>query len=368
MVRVLQIVDSMGTGGIQAFIMNVYRAIDRNQVQFDFLLQRRFNNDYEREIEELGGKIFVIPSRREGILKSRNALKRFFDENSEYRAVHMHISSLSYITPLRIAQNHGVPVRIVHSHSTRAPGNKLHVLFHRINQSVIGRVATDLYACSELAADWFYGKGTLYQRAVIVPNGIICTQYAYNPETREKYRNELCWNGKTVLGHVGRFGPPKNHSYLIDIFHEYSKVDGNAVLALVGDGNLREEAERKVQQLGLQDKVLFLGNRSDVPQLLQAMDLFLLPSLYEGFPVSLVEAQASGLSCLTSETVTHSSDLTGRVTFHPIDQPASEWVQPIIRALENNRNLEAIKAIREKGFDIAQIAQELQEKYVSAYR
>lgn len=368
MERVLQIVDSMGTGGIQAFIMNVYRAIDRNQVQFDFLLQRKFNNDYEREIEELGGKIYVIPSRRAGIKKSRKAIEHFFYEHREYQAVHMHISSLSYITPLTIAKQHGVPIRIVHSHSTKAPGNKIHILLHRINQRVIDRVATDFFACSELAADWFYGNGALRDKAVIIPNGIICSHYRYNPDIREKYRNELHWNGKTVLGHVGRFSTPKNHSYLIDVFHEYSKENCNAVLALAGDGNLRGEAEKKVQQLGLQDSVYFLGNRSDVPQLLQAMDLFLLPSLYEGFPVSLVEAQAAGLSCLTSETVTRSTDLTGRVTFHSIAQPASEWVQPIKKALEEKRNLDAIEAIREKGFDIGQVAQELKEKYVSAYR
>lgn len=367
MIRVLHIVDSLGTGGIQAFIMNLYRTADRSKVQFDFLLFRKLDHANEREVEAMGGKLYFLPSRREGLQKSRKALVKFFAEHPEYKTVHMHISSLSYIDPLIIAKKAGVPQRIVHSHSTRAPGSKLHTIMHRFNQKRIGRIATDYYACSDLAADWFYGTGPLRRQAVLMANVINSDKFAYNETVRQTYRREHGWENKTVLGHVGRIHYPKNHAYLIDIFHAYAQRDDKAVLVLVGDGGLRPSIEEKVKALALEDKVCFLGDRSDVAELLQAFDLFLLPSHYEGFPVTMVEAQAAGLYCLSSDTVTATSDLTGAVTFCSIHQPADGWVEPITAALAKGRNASALEQIRSAGFDATEVAARLCEKYMSVY-
>ena len=367
MIRVLQYVESLGTGGIQSFLMTVYRHIDRERVQFDFLLQRRFNNDYEREVEELGGKLYFLPPRREGLRKSRKALANFFAEHPEYKTVHIHVSSLTYIDPLIAAQKAGVPQRIVHSHNTRASGSKIHTLLHRLNQKRVGRVATEYYACSDLAADWFYGNGALREKAVLIANVINSTKFAYDEAVRQSYRRENGWENKTVLGHVGRFHHQKNHLYLIDIFHAYVKTDDSAMLVLVGDGGLRPSIEEKVKSLGLEDRVCFLGDRSDVAELLQAFDLFLLPSHHEGFPVTMVEAQAAGLHCVSSDTVTDTSDLTGMVTFCSIDQPADAWVKPIAAALARGRNASAIEQIRSAGFDAADVAENLCETYSRVY-
>lgn len=367
MVRVLQYVESLGTGGIQSFLMNLYRSVDREKVQFDFLLQRRFNNDYEREVEELGGKLYFLPSRRDGLLKSRKALEKFFAEHPEYKTVHMHISSLSYIDPLIIANKAGVPQRIVHSHSTRAHGSKIHTLLHFLNKKRIGHVATDFYACSDLAADWFYGTGALRKQAVLMANVINSAAFVYNETVRQEYRRKYGWENKTVLGHVGRIHYSKNHTYLIDVFRAYAQTDANAVLVLVGDGDLRPSIEEKVKALGLEHRVCFMGDRSDVVELLQAFDLFLLPSHYEGFPVTMVEAQAAGLHCLSSDTVTATSDLTGTVTFCSIQQPADAWVKPIASALAKGRNVAALEQIRAAGFDAADVAARLCEKYSAVY-
>lgn len=368
MIRVLQIVDSMGQGGIQAYLMNIYRCIDKSELQFDFLVNRRFYNNYEKEIEQMGGRIYVIPSRRNGFFKNRKAVKRFFQEHLEYKAVHMHISSLTYIYPLVVAKKHGISTRIVHSHSTRASGNKIHTIIHRINKKKIKNVATDYYACSDISAEWFYGNSELINIARILPNGIDCNQYSFSETIREKYRRQFCWEGKKVIGHVGRFHYPKNHLYLIDIFEAFSRKEPDAILVLVGDGELRAQIEKKVEMLQLENKVVLLGNRTDVHNILQAFDVMVLPSHYEGFPVTLVEAQAAGLYCVVSDTITKTSDLADAITFCSILQSPDSWFEPINHVLSMSRNVHAIEKIREAGYDISNVSNELTEKYKLAYR
>ena len=365
MVRVLQIIDCMGTGGIQSFLMNIYRAIDREKIQFDFLVHRFFDNEYEKEIRELGGRIFQVPTRRLGIGKNRKALDKFFANNHDYCAVHMHTSSLTYITPLVYAKKHGIAKRIIHSHNTKESGSAIHTVLHAVNMLKIGKVATDYYACSDLAADWFYGKNTkLRKKSEIIPNAIDLSRFEYNVAIREEYLEKYELKNKLVIGHVGRFNKAKNHGFLIDVFNEFLKTHRNAVLLLVGDGATRTEIEEYVKSLGIEESVVFLGNSSDVSNIAQTFDLFILPSLHEGFPVTMVEAQAQGLQCLVSDTITKTANITGNVSFLPLDEPFNVWVTEMERLVNQGRNPQYMQSVKKSGYDINDLVEYLSGEYL----
>jgi len=360
MIRVLHILDSMGMGGIQSFVLNLYRSIDRNKIQFDFLLHREFHNENEAEIRQLGGKIYFIPTRREGINKNKKALKDFFLEHQEYSAVHFHISSLTYIEPLKAATYAKIPVRIVHSHSSQAPkNNRLHRVLHEWNKHRIHKYATHFCACSDKAAEWFYGGTKLFKHSIFIPNGIQCDAYSFDPDMRIKYKKEFELDDKLVIGHVGRFHYPKNHEFLIEIFSAYSKNRDNAVLVLVGDGENRVNIEQMVNAYGLSKKVVFLGNRNDVKNLLQMFDIFLLPSRYEGFPVTLVEAEAASLPAIVSDSITHAVNITGRIRFCSLNDTPDIWANQIDDLICDNRDPEDNLKVRKAGYDICDIVDKL---------
>lgn len=357
MVRVLQIVDCMDLGGIQTFIMNTYRGIVNLGIQYDFMTFHQRKQYFEDEIVDLGGKIYKLPARREGWYKSRKAISDFFEEHPEYQVVHYQTSSLSYLDPLDIAAKKGIPIRIVHSHSTNAPGNKLHLYLHRFNKKRIKRVATHYFACGELAEKWMFdGTGC---EVKIINNGIDVAQYSYSMSTRESIRSQLGLKDKFVVGHVGRFSAVKNHRFLIEIFSKYVEESGDARLMLAGDGELREEMEQYAKSLGIYDKVMFLGARRDVPQLLQAMDYLVMPSLYEGFPVTAIEAQAAGLPCILSNTITKEAVLKENVKMMSINDPPVNWAKALNRdakrITDNTRLYEAGYDMKETVVDLCSI-------------
>lgn len=349
MIKVLQILDSLDLGGIQAFLMNVYRHIDREKVHFDFLVFRPHTQRFESEIFELGGTIYKLPGRSEGIFKLKAALRRFFKEHPEYGIVHYHTSSLSNIEPLIAAARAGVPKRIIHCHSTRA-ASKIHTALHYWNSNKIVSLATDYLSCGEKAADWLYKNKKCREKAVVVYNGVYVESYRFNAAVREEVRRELKLpNDAVVYGHVGRFGEPKNHLFLISIFNELKKKDANSVLILVGDGPLRPGVEAKVQELGLTQDARFLGNRSDVNRLLQAFDVFLMPSLYEGFPVAAIEAEAAGLPCYISDSVTKEALINENARAIGLDRSPEEWADEILKG--DRRRVDG-RAVVDAGFDV----------------
>ncbi len=364
MTRVLHVLDSMGMGGIQSFIMNLYRSIDTNEIQFDFLLHRLFYNVTEADIKKLGGNIYMVPTRREGMRENKKALESFFEHHKEYDAIHFHISSLTYIEPLKVAAKEGIPVRIVHSHSSQAPkNNRLHRILHEINKRRIQKYATHFYACSDSAAQWFYGGTKLFNRSVIIKNGIHLNKYSYDKEIRNAYRKAFKVEDKTIIGHVGRFHYPKNHEFMIEIFNAYAKIDNKAVLMLAGDGENKPNIEQKVHEYGLSDRIVFLGNRNDVSNLLQMFDLFLLPSRYEGFPVTLVEAQAASLPCVVSASVTHTVNITGKMRFCKLNDSLEIWAQSIQDLLNTNRDPKDFSDVKQAGYDINDIISYLSKVY-----
>lgn len=362
MKRILQITDSMGMGGIQAFIMNVYRNIDREKYQFDFLLHQKMENGYDDEILKMGGNIYYIPSRHEGIIKNRKALEKFFSKHPEYTVVHQHESSLTYIEPLVIAKKYNVPVRIMHSHSTRASGSKIHTLLHKINIHRIKNVATNYFACGELAGKWMYNGSGVEKKVIIVNNGIDIKKYSFDETIRKKLRIELGLDKKFVIGNVGRFSEVKNHTFLIDVFNEFVKLYPDSELVLVGDGDLQQDMKNKVKKLSLSDKVQFLGIRRDVHTILMSFDYVVIPSLYEGFPVTAIEAQAIGVPCLISDSVTKDVVINNNVKMLSLRESADVWADQIYKNKKVQRNSNKEGLIK-KGFDIATTTDYLLEIY-----
>ena len=362
MTRILQITDHMGLGGIQAFIMNVYRHINRDKIQFDFLLHHKNAVTYDDEIEKLGGKIYYLPSRRDGILKNRKALNEFFRMHPEYQIVHMHQSSLSYIEPLIAAKNNGIKIRIIHSHSSSAPGSPIHKIIHSINRKRIAKIATHYFSCGILASEWMYKGSGIEDKVEIVANGIDLHEYTYNEDVRRTIRKELgIKDQQLVIGHIGRFNTVKNHKFLIECFSVFHKLNPSSLLIMAGTGPLLEDMNNLAFELGICDAVRFLGFRSDVAQLLSAMDVFVLPSLYEGFPVSAVEAQASGLPLIMSSSISNEVVVKENVIQIPLESGVKTWAKAIysisLRRLEDNQIL------FEKGYDISNTVKYLSNLY-----
>lgn len=365
MIRVLHIVNIMNRGGLETMIMNLYRNIDRTKVQFDFLTHNTQPGDYDDEIKELGGKIYNVVPRRQGIIKNRRQLMEFFKNHPKYKIVHMHVSSLSYITPLKIATMANVPTRAIHSHNTIQKGST-HKVLHMINQRKIKEYATNYFACSDVAAKWLYGNH-LYNRLDIhlINNSIDARKFSFNRGVRERVRKELGINDKFLIGHVGRFQEQKNHNFLVDIFKEINEINPNTVLMLIGRGELEDEIKNKVLKLGLEDSVMFMGVRADIPELLQAMDVFLFPSLHEGLPVTLVEAQASGLRIIASDSITEEICLTGLVQFLSLRQSALEWAKVVLNYSGGYKRIDTFEKISKAGYDVKTLARELEQFYLS---
>lgn len=360
-IRVLQVVTHMNRGGLETMLMNYYRHMDREKVQFDFLVHRTERADYDDEIEELGGKIYRLPRLIPWSRTYKNALNAFFKNHPEYRIVHVHQDCLSSVI-LGAAKKNGVPVRIAHSHNS-AQDKNIKYLVKLYYKRFIPRFATDLFACAKDAGDWMFG-GASYQ---LLNNAIDSAAYYFDESHRKAVREALAIpEDSLVLGHVGRFSPQKNHTYLIDIFSAIHAKRQDSFLLLVGDGNLRLGMEDKIRHLGLEDYVIFTGLRSDVPDLLQAMDVFIFPSLYEGLPVTLVEAQASGLPCVISDRIPSDCDLTELITRVSLDEGPEFWTEQILSLKDyprRNTHAEIIAA----GFDISENAKCLEKFYLQRW-
>ena len=359
MIRVLHIVTYMGRGGLETMIMNYYRHIDRSNVQFDFLVHRDFEADYDTEILALGGRIFRLPPLNPVSGSYMKALDTFFREHPEYKIVHCHLDCMAGI-PLKVARKYDVPVRIAHAHSNSQTKDKKYLLKLCYKRNIPAN-ATCLFACSHAAGQWMF-KTDNFQ---VMNNAIDTGKYAFDPAVRESVRNELVIpDNAPVFGHVGRFMAAKNHSFLIELF---SKLPQNAYLLLVGDGELREKIECHARTLGVWDRVIFTGVRTDVARMLHAMDVFLFPSLYEGLGIAAIEAQAAGLPCLISDGVPmECRKTTGLVYQLPLSAGAGRWAQKAQELLSIQRQSTTQQLI-DSGFDIVKNARWLQDFYLEKW-
>ena len=361
MIRVLQVVNIMDRAGLETMLMNYYRNIDREKIQFDFLTHRKEKGAYDDEIEKLGGKVYHAPRLYpQNYLKYFRWMQDFFLEHPEYRIVHSHIDSMSYL-PLLAAKKAGIPIRIAHSHNTKIPMDFKYPLKQYFRMK-INIVCNYRLACGKEAGNHLFGGHDFS----IIPNAIMPDAFYFNENVRLKKREELKIKDKFVIGHVGRFSRQKNHSFLIRIFSELVKMRPNALLLLVGEGEIKDKIERQVMELGLKNNVVFLGNRSDVNELYQAMDVFVMPSIFEGLPVVGVEAQANGLPCLFSDTISSEVLLTNQAEMMSLKCHPKEWADKVMN-MRREKGEDARTQLAEKGYDIQIEAQKLQEGYVQMY-
>lgn len=367
MIRILHVVGTMDLGGAETFIMNLYRTVDRNEIQFDFLCHNRIEAKYTDEILAMGGKMYMVEGiSHVGFFKYQKDLYDFFKSHPEYQVVHSHQNDLNGII-LKQAARAGVKMRISHSHTEyhyKTLQRKAMFTFFKWN---VNRYTTDAFACSKPSGEMLY-TGKLRQSFDVIYNGIDTNKFAFNQEKRRKINSELNLGDGPIVGHVGRFAPVKNHIFIIDVFNEFLKFYPNAKLVLVGTGDTLVQTKDKVKTLGIDNSVIFLGSRTDVDAILSAADIFLFPSLFEGLPVSVVEAQCSGLQVITSDTISEDTVITDLITHLPLSCSAKQWAEKLEELYSNSKSTNRhayANIVNNAGFDAKHITQALIERYLN---
>lgn len=357
MIRVLHVVDAMNRAGQETFIMNVYRNIDRSKIQFDFLVYTDQKADYDEEILSLGGRIFHATTKSKDIRQSLKDIRNIVSEG-KYKIVHRHFSNASMVLEFLAAKRGGAKCLIAHSHNTSSGKKRQHYLFRR----PLYRVANWHLACSEEAGEWMYGDRAFQ----IIPNGIDAETFRYSETARMRVRDELSISAEQlVFGHVGRFSEVKNHAFILEVFKEILVEIPDAQLLLAGDGPLRPAMEQWVDLHQMRRHVHFLGVRSDISALMSAMNCFIMPSLYEGLPVTLIEAQSTALPCLIADTITDDIKITDCIEFMNLQETARVWaIQAIEMALWPR--IDTTEAIKKSGYDIRDVARTLGQLYENA--
>lgn len=363
-IRVAQIMGKWVGGGVESVVMNYYRNIDHSKIQFDFICDDDSTNIPYDEIEALGGKVILIPPYQK-VFSYQKELKRVLVEGN-YKIVHSHINTLSVFS-LFAAKSAKIPIRIAHSHSTTNKKEKKKNLLKQVLRPFSKMFATNYMCCSELAGRWLFGDKE-YDNGIVylLNNAIDLDNFKYNEKIRTEKRKELNIDNDTlVVGHIGRFVEQKNHRFLIDIFNEIKKINDKAILLLAGQGPLVDEMQEKVKDLGLDDSVIFLGQRNDANELYQAFDIFLLPSLYEGLPVVGVEAQASGLLCFLSDDMTKETKVLDSTVFMSNKDEAKIWADEIVRRFNSFERKDTEDEMTNKNFNIKREAEKLESYYIA---
>jgi glycosyltransferase involved in cell wall biosynthesis len=363
-IRILHVFGKLNTNGAETMVINLYRKLDRTQIQFDFIVHTHEDCYYDQEILELGGKIHRIERfTGKNLFRYISAWKQFFALHPEYLIVHSHVRSTAALL-LKAAKSAG-RVTIAHSHSI-SNGTGLDAIVKKIFQYPIRHIGDFLFACSTPAGKWLYGEKTFQNgKGIVLKNAINLGKFIFNHDTRKEYREQLNLTNKFVIGHVGRFDYPKNHIFLLDIFAEIYKQNQNTVLLLVGVGDLMSAMKEKVEALGLKEAVRFLGARNDVPELMQAIDVFLFPSLYEGLGIVAIEAQAASLPTIVSDQVPSEIQVTELVQFLPLKRSALDWANVVLENQQADRNKRTQYELAEAGYDIDQSVKLIENFYLS---
>ena len=382
-VRVLHVLGNTNLGGAESRIMDLYRHTDRNRVQFDFLVHSGEEGFYEKEIRELGGRIFRVPRFRiYNYFSYRKALKEFFQEHHEFALVQGHMTSTAAIY-LPIAKKAGVKKTAAHARSAGVDKGLKGIMTRFLRRNLADK-ADYLFTCSELAGISVYGEKAVQEgKTIFIPNAIDCAGFTFDPEKRKKMREELGLTDALIIGHVGRFHYAKNHEYLLRVFAELCRMsagaDGSTAetgadqkyhLILLGEGPLMEDTRTLAEELGVADRVHFLGNHKNIADYYQAMDYFVYPSRYEGMPGTIVEAQASGLPCLMSDTICREVIATELVETMSIEKEPKVWAEELQRRIDalvskqENREKYAAK-MAAAGFDVQAQAERMMRFYES---
>lgn len=365
--RVALIVGKMDSGGKKNLIMEYYRHIDRDKVQFDFICDSDSQAIPEAEIIDLGGRVYKI-SPYQHILKNMLDIKKIFKEN-KYQVVHAYNSTMN-VFPMAVAKQCGIPVRISESLSMAHKGDWKTIL--KIMLRPMSRLFANYYmSCGTDCGKWQFGDKLFEKGRVDVFKTVINTEFnSYNPELRQKTRKEFGWEDKIVIGHIGRFTPQKNSIHMIEIFGAVARKEPKAILCLIGDGELKEEMLTKIAELGIEKQVSYLGRREDIQQFYNAMDCFILPSLYEGLPVVGLEAESCGLPMFFSTEVTREANACELGHFISLNESCDVWASQILKFTKINMPIRRNYAeeVKKVGFDSASEAMRMQKYYFDAIR
>lgn len=354
-IRVLHVLGTTSLGGAESRIMDLYRHIDRDKIQFDFLIHTTKEGFFDQEIKQLGGKIYNLPSFRVcNYLAYTKACRSFFATHKEFAVVQGHMTSTASIY-LPIAKKAGVPITIAHARSAGVDKGVKGFITKLLRKNLFKR-CDYMFSCSDLASRAVFGDRAYESGEVVfVPNAVDTKAFLPNEQIRSQIRQEYGLHESFVIGHVGRFHYAKNHEFILDVFAEVLRENGNAKLFLLGDGPRRQEMEAKAKELGIIESVIFAGNKSPVSPYYQAMDAFLFPSRFEGMPGTVVEAQAAGVPCLIADTITPQVKVTELVTFLSLEQRAAVWAKQLqqISSERDERGNNLIKIdLSETNYDV----------------
>lgn len=355
--RVLHIGLDTHLGGIETYLLKISTYVDREKYDFNFLMYDDIKPCFYKELTSMGWRFYNVTSRRKNYFRNRSDLKKLF-KKEKFDVVHCHLNSLSYITPVRIALRYGCRV-IVHSRNAGAISSFKSKILHKVNYYRLPKKKIRCAAVSDLAGKWMFGENADF---VVLNNGLDTNKYEFSEEARHSIRQEFNLGNREVILHTGAFRPQKNHSFLIEIFNEYLSYNPNAVLMLVGDGNLKNDIEYRINELNIKDSVVLTGVRYDIPKLLSAADKFLFPSFYEGFPNALIEAEAAGLYCVCADTITRQVQVPEQCEYLSLKAPISEWVRELSVAPVLDRK-ESAKKIENMGLGINAEMERLYQLY-----
>ena len=354
-IKVLHIVGAMYPGGMENFIMNIYENIDRERFQFDFAVHDIKENGYEARISELGGRVFQLPRLTRHPLKNFSELKNLV-KKEKYDVVIRHTAS-ALVAPQLLAAKLAGAVTVCHSHNETDPKKAAHY----IGRILLLACTDKRIACSENAGKWMYGKKSFQ----VINNAIDLNKFAFRDEYKKAVIDEFCLQNKHIYGHVANFIASKNHMFLMDVFKEITEIDKDAVLICLGEGDLRPSIEEKIKSCGLEDKVILAGIRHDAEKFFSAFDVMVFPSLFEGLPLTLIEAQVSGLKVLMSDTVTPNVVVTdGLVTAKSLSDGEKSWALEAVSIVDRFQNADRIcqrESIRKHGYDLEQLTKWYEE-------
>lgn len=366
MIKILHVVPALGSGGIEKIIYDYYLHLNRDKFRFDFIVYGDEVGKLEKEFLKMGSNVYHIPPKKKSIYKSLSQMKKII-LNGGYDVIHAHQQETG-IFPIYYARKANIKTRITHSHIAFREENKLEKLIYKIINPILKHMTTHYFACGLDAGRFLWGNDLVQKNKVFIMNNAIdVKRFEFNQSLRQSIRKSLNIDNKLVIGNVGRFSFQKNHEFLIKIFYEIYKSNKDSVLLLVGEGELEGKVRNLVNSLGIESAVKFVGYSDKIYELLQAMDVFVLPSRYEGLPIAIVESQASGLYSIVSENITKQVKLTDLVHYIPLSETPKYWSEYIL----NNINMEVKRnrysdEIIKKGYDINKTVKQLEEIYMSA--
>lgn len=367
MIRILQIMDNIAvSSGVSSIVMNIYRNINREKIQFDFLVSNKTEISYENEIQEYGGQIYYTgnPLSANTLIQTCLYNKHFFEENGDmYTAVHLHSPTIAEMT-IKYAKKSGIKHIIAHSHSTMFSNNFVKKVLNRYLKRNIVKYANHYFACSTEAAEFLYGEDFCKNHHIeLIRNGVEPEKYRFNAETRKIVRNEWGWDEYTIIVHVSNFSPIKNVEFLIPIIKLVTEQRKDIRFLFIGDGKTKADVEKKIEESELEECCKFLGSTNKVNYFLNAADALMLPSIKEGLPVSVVEAQANGMYCFVSDTVTREVSVDNNVAFLKLDE--SLWIESFMnyKIIDEKDRMEVSERFSESCFNIRNEAERVLKIY-----